>query len=45
MIHSLKLQLCYSAFANSEIPTCVEDGSLVIGNILNAAHAIGVGGC
>ena len=31
--------------ANSEIPTCVEDGSLVIGNILNAAHAIGVGGC
>ena len=27
------------------IPTCVEDGSLVLGNLLNAAHAVGVGSC
>ena len=26
-------------------PTCVEDGSLVMGNLLNAAHAVGVGSC
>lgn len=25
--------------------TCVEDGSLVLGNLMNAAHAIGVGSC
>lgn len=31
--------------ADKNMPTCVEDGSLVIGNILNAAHAIGVGAC
>lgn len=31
--------------ADSNISTCVEDGSLVIGNMLNAAHAIGVGAC
>lgn len=27
------------------IRTCVEDGSLVIGNLMNAAHALGVGSC
>ena len=25
--------------------TCVEDGSLVMGNMMNAAHAIGLGSC
>lgn len=25
--------------------TCVEDGSLVIGNMMNAAHSLGVGSC
>ena len=25
--------------------TCVEDGSLVMGNLMNAAHALGVGSC
>ncbi len=28
-----------------DIRTCVEDGSLVIGNLMNAAHALGVGSC
>ncbi len=28
-----------------EIHTCVEDGSLVIGNLMNAAHALGVASC
>ena len=31
--------------ADRERPTCVEDGSLVMGNLMNAAHAIGVGSC
>ncbi len=31
--------------ADENCPTCVDDGNLVIGNILNAAHALGVGGC
>lgn len=31
--------------ADSEVRTHVEDGSLVIGNILNAAHALDIGGC
>ena len=26
-------------------PTCVEDGSLVMGNLMLAAHALGVGSC
>jgi nitroreductase len=26
-------------------PTCVEDGSLVMGNLLNAAHSLGLGSC
>lgn len=30
---------------NPDIFTCVEDGSLVIGNMLNAAWAVGVGSC
>lgn len=32
-------------FANSEGTTWVEDGSLVMGNMLNAAHALGLGAC
>lgn len=31
--------------ASKERPTCVEDGALVMGNLLNAAHAVGVGSC
>ncbi len=31
--------------ANPDLPTHVEDGSLVIGNMLNAASSIGVGSC
>jgi nitroreductase len=31
--------------ADKTYPTCVEDGSLVIGNILNAASSIGIGSC
>lgn len=32
-------------FANCEGNTWVEDGSLVMGNMLNAAHALGLGAC
>lgn len=32
-------------FADSTYGTYVEDGSLAIGNMLNAAHSLGVGGC
>lgn len=32
-------------FADSTMMTYVEDGSLVMGNMLNAAHALGVGAC
>ena len=32
-------------FADRSILTCVEDGSLVLGNLMNAAHAIGLGSC
>ena len=31
--------------ADRERPTCVEDGSLVMGNLMNAAHAVGVDSC
>lgn len=31
--------------ANRERPTYLEDGSLVMGNLMNAAHAVGVGSC
>ena len=33
------------ALVDPEVPTCVEDGSLAIGNMLNAAHALGLGAC
>lgn len=32
-------------FANKEIPTYVYDGTLVMGNLMNAAHAVGVDSC
>ena len=31
--------------ADPEFPTWIDDGSLVMGNLLNAAHAIGLGSC
>lgn len=31
--------------ADPAIPTCVEDGSLALGNMMNAAHALGVSSC
>ena len=31
--------------ADSNVPTCVEDASLAIGNMLNAAFALGLGAC
>lgn len=31
--------------ADPERPTCVEDGSLVMGNLMNAAYAVGLGSC
>ncbi len=34
-----------SVLADSSVPTWVEDGSLVIGNLLLAAHAVGLAGC
>lgn len=30
---------------NPEVNTCVEDGALVLGNMMNAAHSLGVGSC
>ena len=32
-------------FADTSINTHMEDASLVMGNLLNAAHAVGLGGC
>lgn len=32
-------------FADSNRPTFVEDGALVMGNMLNAAHSLGLGSC
>ena len=32
-------------FADSKRPTYLEDGSLVIGNMMNAAHALSLGSC
>lgn len=32
-------------FADRKVTTYIEDGTLVIGNMLNAAHAIGVDSC
>lgn len=31
--------------ADKSRPTCREDGSLVMGNLMNAAHAVGVSSC
>ena len=31
--------------SDRNIPTPVEDGSLVLGNLMNAAHALGLGSC
>lgn len=31
--------------ADRNRPTCIYDGSLVMGNLLNAAHALGLAGC
>ena len=32
-------------FSDSNMGTCVENGSLVMGNLMNAAHALGVDSC
>lgn len=32
-------------FADKRVGTYLEDGSLVMGNLLNAAHAVGLGSC
>ncbi len=32
-------------FADREVPTYVEDGALVMGNLMNAAHSLGVDSC
>ena len=32
-------------FADPERNTCVEDGALVMGNLMNAANALGLGSC
>ncbi len=32
-------------FGDSEVYTYVEDGSLAMGNMMNAAHAVGLGSC
>ena len=32
-------------FSDSKMGTCVENGSLVMGNLMNAAHAVGVDSC
>lgn len=31
--------------ADPELPTWIDDGALVMGNLLNAAHAMGLGSC
>ena len=30
---------------DASVPTCVEDGALAMGNLMNAAHALGVDSC
>ncbi len=32
-------------FSNKAVPTYIYDGSLVMGNMMNAAHSLGVGSC
>lgn len=34
-----------AVLADSDLPTYVEDGTLVMGNLLNAAYAVGLGSC
>lgn len=34
-----------TVFCNPEVYTSFEDACLVMGNLLNAAHAVGLGGC
>ena len=34
-----------AVLADRSVPTYLYDGSLVIGNLMNAAHALGVGSC
>ncbi len=34
-----------AVLANKNVPTYRYDGSLVIGNLMNAAHALGIGSC
>ena len=34
-----------AVLADPDMPTWVEDGSLVLGNLLNAAHALNLGSC
>jgi nitroreductase len=34
-----------AVLADRNMPTCIYDGSLVMGNMLNAAHAVGLGAC
>lgn len=34
-----------AVFADSTLNTYIEDGSLVLGNIMNAAHALGIDSC
>ncbi|NLG04343.1 MAG: nitroreductase family protein, partial [Clostridia bacterium] len=34
-----------AVLADKNRSTCIEDGSLVIGNLMNAAHALGVDSC
>ena len=31
--------------ADPDMPTWIDDGSLVLGNLMNAAHALGLGSC
>ncbi|MDR2796045.1 MAG: nitroreductase family protein [Spirochaetaceae bacterium] len=34
-----------TVLANKDYPTWVDDGNMVIANLLNAAHAVGLGSC
>lgn len=34
-----------AVLADANVSTCLEDGSLVIGNLMNAAHSVGVDSC
>jgi nitroreductase len=34
-----------TVLANKDVPTWVDDGNMVIGNLLHAAHAAGLGSC